>query len=165
MDGQNWPSWAVIRSLRAHRASTSGENTESFVFHWKAHNSCWWWPDFWLQKWSDAMQNLLLNHFLLYFLILYRTCACSEMLWFLESGAQGWLFVARHSLQSSKFCDVYGGSLFMHSSTGLVIDFSTIFMNHRFSPVKWPFVDDPLVFTSTWRPLNCLCWAPLSLTK
>ena len=65
------------------------------------------------------------------------------MLWFLESGAQGWLFVARHSLQSSKFCDVCGVSLFSHSSTDLVIDFSSIFINHRFSPVKmairgWP---------------------------
>ena len=62
---------------------------------------------------------------------------------FLESGAQGWLFVVRHSLSSSKFCDVCGVSLFLHSSTDLLIDFSLIFINHRVSPVKmairgWP---------------------------
>ena len=82
------------------------------------------------------IQNLLSNHFSLLFLILYRNWACSEMFCFLESGAQGWLFVVRHSLSSSKFCDVCGVSLFMHSSTDLVIDFSSIFINHRFSPVK-----------------------------
>ena len=65
------------------------------------------------------------------------------MLWFLESGAQGWLFVVPHSLSSSKFCDVCGVSLFLHSSTDLVIDFSSIFINHRFPPPKrairgWP---------------------------
>ena len=58
------------------------------------------------------------------------------MLCFLDSGAQGWLFVVRHSLSSSKFCDVCGVSLFMHSSNDLVIDFSLIFINHRFPVVK-----------------------------
>ena len=46
MDGQNWPSWAVKWSFRVHRASTSGENMESFVFPWK--NSQFWLMMTWL---------------------------------------------------------------------------------------------------------------------
>ena len=35
MDGQKWPFLAVNRPSQAHRASTSGKNTESLVFPWK----------------------------------------------------------------------------------------------------------------------------------
>ena len=40
-----------------------------------------------------------------------------DMIWFLDSGAQGWHNAVHNSLTSSNLCDVCGQSLFIHSSS------------------------------------------------
>ena len=132
MDGQNWPSYAVKGSSQAHRASTSGENTEPFVFPSKNSRFLSIMTCLLASKMMRCDTKFAFTSFLVVIFILYRNWVCSEMLCFPHSGAQGWLFVVPHSLSSSKFCDVCGVSLFMHSSTDLVIVFSTIFINHHF---------------------------------
>ena len=123
-------------SSQAHRASTSGENgicrfpqekltipvDDDLTFGFK----------------TDPMQCKICFQIIsrCYFSFYIEIGSAPEMLCFLHSGAQGWLFVIHQSLSSTKLCDVCGVSWFIHSSSVLVSDFKSIFINHRFSTGK-----------------------------
>ena len=114
--GKRWLSLVVKWPSQALRASTSGENTESFVFLLEkqtipvGHDLAFGFK-------NDAMRCKICikmpcgRHVSLYIAI----GPAPEMLCFLHSGAQGWHNPVHHSLTSSKLCDVCGQSLFIHS--------------------------------------------------
>ena len=151
MDGQKWPFLAVNRPSQAHRASTSGKNTESLVFP--------------LEKLTIPGENDLTFGFkndAMHCKICFQMNSrrhlsfciaigpALEMLCFLHSNAQGWPFADHHSLKSSKFCDVCGQSLFIHFSSPsrdrCLLNF------HKpgfFLKKNGLFAHDPLVFTPT----------------
>ena len=132
----------------------------------KTDNSWRSWPDFWLQKWCDAMQNLLTNAFPSSLFALCRDWACSWYALFPTLRCTG-LAWCRSSLARIVKIMRWVRSVLVHTlSKPLSIPTFTQFAEIIvFSLGNGLFAHDPLVFTPTWRASNWLCPTPPSFTK
>ena len=166
MHGHKWPSLVVKGPSQALRASTSGENTESFVFPKKN------WPFLAVMTWllaSKMMRCDAKSAFKCFPVVIIRFMSWLGLLlicfvsYTLVHRVGIFPFIARSNRQNYAMCAVSPCSYTLKVPLDTV--FYSIFTNHRFPSENGLFADGPLVFTPTWRASNWLCPTPVSFTK